>query len=361
MSKSGLRLALLADAAHVNIQRWCEGLSRAGADLHVLSFRAPLSTTGQTHQLPVSQMLGKFHYITSVPYVRQLIREIEPEVVVAYYVTGYGTLGALAGHHPLVQVTSGSDVLLAPRNPVMRRLLRYNLGRADLVTAWAPHMASAAKALGVPEDRILVMPRGIPVDHFASARSSTPASGDSINLISTRSLKAEYNLPVLIDALRLLRDEGVNFRLTLAGDGPQRGELMEMAERLDLKEQIRFAGFVSNDELPKLLSEHNMYISMVDSDGVSASLLEAMAVGLMPMVPDNPANRFWIKQNENGTLMNSLAPQSVAQAIRDAFFNVGLRRKAWELNSDRVRRDADLFENSKRFLARFQQLARRQN
>lgn len=362
MSKAGLKLALLADAAHVNIQRWCEGLSKAGADIHVLSFRDSLSSSGQTHRLPIPQMPGKLHYIASVPHVRQLIKEIAPEIVVAYYVTGYGTLGALAGHHPLVQVTSGSDVLLAPRNPVMRRLLKYNLGKADLVTAWAPHMASAARELGVPEDRILVLPRGIPFNHFASARSSAPASADSINIISTRSLKAEYNLIALIDALGLLRDEGVNFRLTLAGDGPQREELTAMVARLGLKEQIRFAGFVSNDELPALLAQHNMYVSMVDSDGVSASLLEAMAVGLMPLVPDNAANRFWIVPGENGSLMNELDPRAVASAIRSAFFDTSLRQRAWALNSDRVQRDADLYQNSKKFVEHFQRLVKgRQN
>lgn len=358
MSKSGLRLVLLADAAHVNIQRWCEGLSEAGADLHVLSFRNSLSAKGQAHQLPVPHLPGKVHYIASVPYVRRLIREIEPEVVIAYYVTGYGTLGALAGYHPLVQVTSGSDVLRAPRNPVLKRLLRYNLGRADLVTAWAPHMANAARELGVPEERILVLPRGIPSDHFASARSSVPASADFINMVSTRSLKPQYNIPLLLEALGLLRNEGVNFRLTLAGDGPQREELMETSTRLGLKDHIRFAGFVSNDELPGLLSQHNTYISMVDSDGVSASLLEAMAVGLMPIVPDNQANRFWIKTGENGSLINELTPRAIAQTIRNAFFDTSLRQKAWELNSERVRRDADLYRNSKKFLEHFQQLAR---
>jgi glycosyltransferase involved in cell wall biosynthesis len=357
MSKSILRLALLADAAHVNIQRWCEGLSQAGADIHILSFGSCVSEMNQTYRLPIPLLPGKLHYVAAVPYARRLIRLIRPHVLAAYYVTGYGTLGALAGYHPLVQVTSGSDVLLAPHNSLMRRLIRYNLSQADLVTAWAPHMAQAAQRLGAAEERILVLPRGIPFQHFASVHCSPPRNGDLVHIISTRSLKADYNLDLLLRAMRLLHESDVRFYLTLAGDGPHREELIALAQKLGLEHQVRFVGFVPNDELPLLLAQHNLYVSLVDSDGVSASLLEAMAVGLLPIVPDHPANRFWIKPGENGLLLDDLSPVAVAQAIGSAISNLSLRERAWQQNSDIVRNRADLYRNSEIFVERFWQLA----
>src|SRR5207302_8080691 len=133
-----------------------------------------------TYHLPVRPLPGKLHYFAAVPYVRRLLAAIQPDVVLAYYVTGYGTLAALAGSHPLVQVTSGSDVLVAPRNPMMKLLLRYTLSRADLVTAWAPHMAEAARRLGVSHGRIVVLPRGIPYQQFAKSRALRPSENGSV-------------------------------------------------------------------------------------------------------------------------------------------------------------------------------------
>jgi glycosyltransferase involved in cell wall biosynthesis len=358
MHKSTLRLVLLADISHVNCQRWCEGLEQAGAEIHIVSFQTKGSHGKHVYQLPGSPLPGKLHYIAAVPYVRRLINTIKPHIVAAYYVTGYGTIGALTGYHPLVQVTSGSDVLLAPQHPVMKRVVRFNLSQADLVTAWAPHMAEAIHKLGVPNERILVLPRGIPAERFANVRCSPPSSDDYVSIISTRSLRRCYKLDLLLRATRVLKDAGVPFRLTLAGDGPQREELVALSRELQLEQQVRFAGFVSNDQLPGLLAQHNLYVSPVDSDGVSASLLEAMAVGLLPLVPDNPANRFWINTGENGILLNQLLPVAVADAVAKAISNIPMRQGAWERNLELIRSDADLYKNSKVFVEQFRRLAR---
>jgi glycosyltransferase involved in cell wall biosynthesis len=358
MQDAALRVVFLGDAAHTNTQRWCEGLTQAGADIYLLSFNAYGSRTEKNVVLPIRRLPGKLHYLAAVPRVRQLIRDIRPDVVVAYYVTGYGTLGALTGFHPLIQVTAGSDILLAPQNRVMRRLVRHNFNQADLVTAWAPHMAQATRQLGVTDGRILVLPRGIPFQEFAGSRCSPPAVKDFPRMISTRSLKKEYNLDLLLRALSVLNERGASFSLTLAGDGPYREELVALSQKLGLQKQVRFAGFVNNDRLPGLLAEHNLYISPVDSDGVSASLLEAMAVGLLPIVPDHPANRSWVNDGQNGLLLHTLSAAAVADALARAADDLGLRQRAWERNSEIVRQRADLYRNSEIFVEQFRKLAR---
>jgi glycosyltransferase involved in cell wall biosynthesis len=359
MNRSVLRLALLGDAAHINIQRWCEGLSRAGAEIYLLSFAACRSNGVESVPLPIPELPAKLHYFAAVPYVRRLIRSIQPHVLVAYYVAGYGTLAALAGYHPLVQVTSGSDVLTAPNNPIMKRLLRFSLSRADLVTAWAPHMARAAEQLGVSDERVLVLPRGIPFQKFFKNRCRLPQISDSITIISTRQLIDRYRIEQLLSAARLLREKEVPFSLTVAGDGPQRPKLIGTSQKLDLENQVRFTGFVPNDELPNLLAQHNLYISLIDSDGVSASLLEAMTVGLLPIVPNNPANRFWIESGENGLLLDDLSPLTIANAIQTGISDLSLRERAWEQNVEIVRSRGDAHHNSQLFVDRFRQLANR--
>jgi len=349
VSKKSLRIALLADAGHVNCQRWCEGLTNAGAEIHVLSFRSLPLDCVNSYQLPIYPFHRKLRYVTTVPHVRRLLAKIKPDVLLAYYVTGYGTLAALTNFRPLVQVTSGSDVLIAPRNAIMKLLLRHTLAKADLVTAWAPHMANATQELGVATERMLVLPRGIPFAQFASERSPEPMEGEPVSLISTRSLRIPYKIDLLLRAIAILKQRKVEFRLTIAGDGPEQGSLLGLAKQLGVSDNVRFVGFVPNADLPRLLAQHRIYISLIDSDGVSASLLEAMTAGLLPIVPNHPANTQWISDGDNGILLRHLSLDNIVDAIQRGIEDVTLRRRAWSKNLHSVRMRGDLFNNAQIF------------
>jgi glycosyltransferase involved in cell wall biosynthesis len=354
-----LRIAVLADAAHVNCQRWCEGLTAAGAEVHLISFADGGSTGITTHRILNRYLPAKLHYFAAVPYVNRLLAAIRPDVVLAYYVTGYGTLGALTGFHPLVQVTSGSDVLKAPDNPFMGLLLRQTLRRADMVTAWAPHMADAVLKLGVRSDRVLVLPRGIPYQQFAEKRTPVPHEHGAVRIISTRSLYPNYKIDLLVKAVYRLLKSGVVCALTICGEGPCREQIADDIHQLGLDDSVHLVGFVSNDKLAGVLSEHDLYVSLIDYDGVSASLLEAMTMGLLPMVPNHAANRDWIHNGENGILLDSLSPDAIAQQIHRAIIDLPLRRRARDYNLEIVKKRADLSLNSKKFLQAFHNLTLR--
>ena len=360
MSLTPLRLALIADGAHVNTQRWCEGLASAGAEVHVLTFSGEVPAAKTTQHLPVPALPGKLHYLVAVPFVRNLLAMIRPDVVAACYVTGRGLMAALSGFHPLVQVTSGSDLLLAPAQPAMRLLVRYSLSRADLVTAWAPHMARAAQALGVAPGKILTLPAGIPLRTFVRSSAPPIETKGPVRLISTRSLKSIYRIGTLIRVLSLLLDSNSGYRLTIVGDGPQRAELVAMVHSLGIQDHVEFAGFVPNPELPRLLAAHHLYVSLCPSDGLSSSLLEAMAVGLLPVIVDHPANRAWVHHGENGCLLTDLSPAAIADAICQAAADLPLRVRAWEQNPTLVQANADLYKNSVTYVDAFRRLLHKQ-
>jgi len=354
-----LRIAFIGDAGHPNIQNWCQGLASAGAELHVLSFRGRVPCATRNYGLRIPVALGKLRYFASTPYVRRLVQAINPDVVLGYYVTGYGLLASLTGFHPLIQVAAGSDVLIAPRRHLIKRVVvTYALSNADLVVALAPHVSAAAQQLGVSPTCVFTLPHGIPLESFLSCRRQQQKSWDSpIRLISTRSLKYFYKIDRLIKTIKCARDIGLDLTLTIVGDGPQRHDLVSQARRLGLyDEAVRFLGFIPYSDLPPLLAEHHIYISLAPSDGVSASLLEAMAVGLFPIVTDHPANQHWIKPGENGLLLDDLSPVAVAQAIWKAVSDPSLGQRAWQENMEIVRDRADLYRNSRTYVDRFRQL-----
>lgn len=361
MMGAGMRIVLFGDANSVNVQRWREGLAHAGAEVYLLSIHIDAPKDTFTLPIPIPKLPRlpeKLRYFTAVPAARRLLNQLQPDLVIGYFVTGYGTLAALSGFRPLVQVTAGDDVLIAPKHPLLGRLVGFNLRRADLIAAWAPHMAEAVHALGIPEAKVFILPRGIPLQAYENAAQSQ-AEGEPIRIISTRSLYAVYRIDALLCAVHLLRQRGVDCRLTIAGDGPERELLIAKAGELGLTDITEFTGQISNDLLPNVLLRHDLYVSAIRTDGVSASLLEAMAAGVFPIVYDNAANRYWIEPGKNGLLLTNDAPETLANTIQQAAGNVALRRQVWHSNRALVFERGDLLRNTATYLAKFTELVAR--
>ena len=165
-----------------------------------------------------------------------------------------------------------------------------------------------------------------------------------------------YQIDRIIEAIHLLRQRGLDCTLTIAGTGSEQAALESLTERLGLTDKVRFDGWISNDQLPSLLTQHDAYISAINTDGVSASLLEAMAAGLFPIVPDNVANRNWIEPRENGILFAPDVPQAIADAVTQAAADPALRARAAEINRRLVSERGDLRRNTAQYLTRFAQL-----
>ncbi|MBC6956440.1 MAG: glycosyltransferase [Chloroflexi bacterium] len=351
-----MRIAIIGNASSPNVLSWIQGLRSVGADVHLISVHSPANPDSKTHVIRMPRPLRKLAYFAAVPAARQLLQQIQPDITVGYFATGYGTLAMLTGWKPLVIVTAGSDLFVAPyRNPVIRRILRLTLRRADLVVALAPHMAEQAIRLGACSEKIFIQPHGIPLDKFGSARCAVPTEDDSLRVISTRSLKPIYNIDRLIEAVALLDD--LQTAASIVGHGPLRDSLTAQVQVCGIEDRIVFTGRVSNAELPEILARHNVYVSLTDTEGVSASLLEAMAVGLTPIVRDIDANRYWITDGENGLLLPDSSPKTVADALRRVDNDMKIRQRAYEQNPTIVRERGDLSCNSVRYIQKFRQFA----
>ena len=88
------------------------------------------------------------------------------------------------------------------------------------------------------------------------------------------------------------------------------------------------------------LNNYNIYLSASLSDSTSVALLEAMSVGLFPVVSDIEGNREWIEDGVNGVMFEPGSVKSLAEAVIRAS---GMRDKfqaAAEANRRRVENEA---------------------
>ena len=206
--------------------------------------------------------------------------------------------------------------------------------------------------------KVLVLPKGIDLTKF---ENDNTAKTDKIYAIVTRSLLPEYRHATILKAFAILNQKEIDFSLTIIGDGNQLNALKELAKKLNIYSKVNFTGRILNTALPKLLQQSNIYISMPITEGVSASLFEAMACNCYPIVTDIAGNQSWITHRENGNLITIDDYESLAEEIIWSFENKSYLEQAVIKNRNFVEKNANYSTNMKIISDKYHQLINSQS
>lgn len=347
-----MRLCFIGDAGHVNLLSWVRYYAqRLGHEIHVLTFNpACEQVDGVTfHRIEGRLARSKARYVLAVPAIRRLVRRIRPDVVIGYRINSYGLLAAASGFRPLVLVAQGNDLW----EPALQTAVsRFTARRADLLQTWAPHMTRKLIELGGAPERILTLPKGVDTAVFTAAQQ--PASEPTV--VSTRQFRPEYRHELILEAVAIAARQVPGLRYVVCGDGLCRADLERRAAALGIADLVEFRGRVPHTELPSRLRAAQVYISAIAEDGVSASLLEAMACGAFPIVPDVEPNRDWIAHGVNGFLVPPANVEAMAAGIVAALSDAALRTSARAANLELVASRASMDANMRQMESRYRHL-----
>lgn len=222
----------------------------------------------------------------------------------------------------------------------LKRVLQYLVYRkSDIVHSWGTIMNPAQLRSGCHPAKILNQQKGLPILEYIFQNDEMIRLWKKpyLKMVVTRSLNREYNHSSLIEAMKILVfEKGLDsLHLSIVGDGGMKTELMERTTFLELGSYITFLGRIPYSDIPRVLSEHNVYVSVPLTEGFSASLQEAMAIGLFPVVSDIPGNRAIINPNKNGLLVNPLDPKDIAEKLL-SLYNLTWRESAILQNRKRI-------------------------
>ena len=349
-----MKLCFVADANHANAANWLEYFAKElGHEVHAVSFTR---VTREIRGVILYDMTvkNKCLLLTKILTLRKLFQQINPDLVVAYRVQSYGFVSACTDFHPLILVAQSQTVVWPPRSSIMAWFCKYAIHRADWILSWAEHTTHSLIQLGADRNLIDTFPRGVRPELFFPKPESPRSNGQT--LITTRSLEPEYNHADIIHAVCSLTDSVPEVKYHIVGEGQNRQHLEKIVKQLGLSSYVEFFGYVPNVNLPERLREADVYVSAIVQDGVSMSLLEAMACGLLPVVPDTEPNRLWIQDGINGLLFRPGDHCSLVQKLREALSNSSLRKKAHAHNVKFIHQKVNWHRNMHRIEARFLQI-----
>jgi len=111
------------------------------------------------------------------------------------------------------------------------------------------------------------------------------AEGAPLRLLAVGRLRAVKNHAFLVRACGQLRGRGVRFECSIAGEGPERGNLEALIRYCDLKDRVRLLGHVPRERMHLFYDQADVLVLTSRSEGIPLVLMEAMARGAIVLAP----------------------------------------------------------------------------
>ncbi len=342
-----MKICFVAPGSNVHTKRWVNFFAEKGHDVHLITFE-PVED-GYSKSVKIYNLIRILpnlwlilRYINGIIWSFQawwLIRSIEPDIINAHYITLNGYLCVFNRFHPLVLTAWGSDIWIDPKkNFLLKILTKYTLKKADCITCDGDNIKEEIARLGDSHNKIKIICFGTDIKKFYPNKKNKELKraleiNNSPIVISLRNLKPIYDVGSLIKAIPLILKEVPEAKFIVAGRGSQEAELKQLAKSLGVSDSIRFAGFISNDELPQYIALADVYVSTSLSDGgIAASTAEAMACGLPVVITDFGDNRKWVEDGLNGFIVPLKDPEALAEKIIYLLKNEDIRKEFGERN-----------------------------
>lgn len=144
---------------------------------------------------------------------------------------------------------------------------------------------------------------------------------DAKVLLSVGELNENKNHSVVIEALKILKEESIHY--VIVGQGILREELEKLAEKLDLKKRVHILGY--RDDVPQIYQAVDIFVFPSKREGLSVALMEAMASGLPVVCSNVRGNTDLMEEGKGGYLVNADSVAEFAEKIEKLGNSDGIR------------------------------------
>lgn len=326
-------LCFITDARSPHTLKWVEGCRRLNWRIVVIS-HWPGEIPGVeviVHPLPLT---GFWRHAWPV---RRIIRSLKPDMVHAHQFGAHALYAWFSGCKRIIVSAWGSDILLRPKQSRMYRwLIRFLIPKMSLITAVSNQVMNELIGLGARQEQILNFPMGIPLREYEKLREN--AAKKELVICSPRLHEPLYNLNIILEAFARITPDFPAVELWMLGDGSSTGDLKRYVTDNRLT-KVTFWGRLSPGDALEKIARSMVMVSIPCSDGTPVSMLEGMAAGCMLVVSDLPAYHDWIKDGENGLIVDSNV-DDLAAALRRSIEDKVLRERATRINRKLIRERA---------------------
>jgi glycosyltransferase involved in cell wall biosynthesis len=255
-----------------------------------------------------------------------LTRRWRPDISIAFFTIPSGPVAWLLRKLrgvPFIVSLRGGDVPGFEWAPEARRyhrmtapFMRWMWRRADRVIANSDGLRELAST-STPEVPIGVIPNGVELSPLPAQLQYPP------RVLTIGRLTQQKGVDILFRAMTRLRD--LDFEVVIAGDGPDRAQLEQLAQELDVADRVRFLGWVSREQLADTFANAGIFALASRIEGMPNVVLEAMAHARPVICTRVFGAADLVQDGETGLLIDLENEAQLADALRTLLTNPELR------------------------------------
>ncbi len=240
------------------------------------------------------------------------------DLIDAHYFYPDGVAAVLLGRYfkkPVVVTARGTDINLIPRHTLPRQMIRWAANKAAGLVTVCEALKRELVNLGVEPERIQVLRNGVDLSVFRpvdrdSAREQLGLQGPTILTVANLVQLKGHNL--IIEALSELPE----ITLLIAGEGPNRAALEQLAQDLEVDDRVRFLGTIPHERMCEVYNAADVLVLASEHEGWPNVLLEAMACGTPALASSVGGIPEVIRSPAAGLLLTDRSPQTIADSIK---------------------------------------------
>ncbi len=293
-------------------------------------------------RIALRHWLGPLTLPKAAQRLNEIVAEVKPDIVHAMRVPYEGMLAGMAkelsGEFPtlLVSIWGNDFTLHAPASPLMGHYTKLALRNADALHTDCERDIHLAAHWGFDTTRpstVLPGSGGIDMDVFYPPDILPPHMGGvrGGTIINPRGFRGYVRNDTFFKSIPLVLKERPDAKFicpTMAGEAQAEAWVRD----LGIEKSVELTPPLAREQLADTFRSAQILVSPSTHDGTPNSLIEGMACGCFPIAGDLDSIREWIRDGENGLLIDPSKPQELADAILRALKDESLRKQALEEN-----------------------------
>ncbi len=274
------------------------GLARKGHNVHFLSYARPqrlneFESNIRYHEVAVN-VYPLFEYppydLALASHMVDLIKYEKLDILHVHYAIPHATSAYLAKRilgragKPVAVITTlhGTDITIVGSDPSYLPVVNFSINQSDSVTAVSDYLRDETYSKFECENDIKVIPNFVDTERFKRQEKShfkkAICPDGEFLLTHVSNFRKVKRVVDTIEVFKLVLDSGLDAKLLLVGDGPERVNVEARCRELHICDKVRFLG--KQEKVEELLSISDLFLMPSGSETFGLAALEAMSCGV---------------------------------------------------------------------------------
>jgi len=257
----------------------------------------------------------------------------------------YGAMAGLLTGRPVIHTKHGRNYPTELKKVWLNKISSFLTNKIVAVSQNAADVCLEVEK--IPSVKVTVILNGVDTNLFCASGDNNRKNQEVVHMGIVARLSAEKDHQTLLAACKILTKMTTDFCLEIIGDGPLRSALEASVKDLNLEKYVSFSGM--RHDVAMLLRNLDVFVLSSTTEGISLTLLEAMATELPVVATNVGGNPEVVIDGETGFIVPPQNPVEMANKLFQLIDDENLRRQMGKKGRLRVVENFSITETARQY------------